>query len=330
MSSGASGIICPQPADAVSANDKTVPIDASIDVSDAGGEDDIDKVPEELGGRGDSVTIVSFDIGKKNFAYSIERYGIPELAAIQREHGPLTSGRRIMPIPNARFVNDVLPQILRAGTTLRSCVIDLRADPTSTQLDMQTRKNIVGHLEQYRTILSGCDYAIIEQQLFSKFMVARGGKKSLETRANMDAIKISEIVVTWLLARVPATHTSFISSDGKTHALGAPPSLGPSERKQWSIAFTRKVYTLRGDMEMLKVWEAAIAIYRKRLTKPEVRDKFIDDFRAAPDRPDVQFLVESVVNHRQKLDDISDCVLQCAFFVIKNFAKFTANIPPQK
>lgn len=255
------------------------------------------------------VYIGSFDIGKKNFAYCIEKFDLNKL----RDLSSQVKKKRNVCSPTSEFVKDVIPQFLTAGETVFSCVIDLRDDEDSNKYDIITRENIIDHLEANVGMWKHCDYIIIEQQFFRKF--SRGGK--VTTQANIDAIKISEGVLMWFKTTFPFIKTTFITSEGKTHALGAPKTLSKKERKDWTIGYAYYAYNHRGDDEMCKVWNVSKAIYKKRLTSEEKRAEFKDAFHS--DVNYVNFLVKCVVDKRQKLDDISDSMLQAIFFVIKNY-----------
>jgi hypothetical protein len=275
-----------------------------------------------------TIRIASFDIGKKNFAYSVESYDLDEIDRLfAADLAPGTPGagkarkRRPVSAPSDDFAREMVPAFARAGRTLRIAVKDLRTHAASTNLDIQTRRNIIAELEANVDLFAQCDYAIIEQQFFRKF-VAKGRKGGVQTQANMDAIKIAELVIDWFLTRCPDTQTDFIPSEGKTHALGAPHNLDKVERKTWSIAFARKVCDLRADGDMLRVWDADRGVFRKRLNGNIARqDALVDEYRPSESRPDVLALVERVVRERQKLDDISDVILQCLYFVIRHGGK---------
>ena len=113
-----------------------------------------------------TVTLASFDIGKKNFAQYVEECDLESLYSLRDRYRalPKTKQRRVKGKMNDDIA-EILKEVCLNGKRLQTGVYDLRENKESNELDMNTRKNIVEHLEKYRELWDKCDCFIIEQQL---------------------------------------------------------------------------------------------------------------------------------------------------------------------
>lgn len=100
---------------------------------------------------------------------------------------------------------------------------------------------------------------------------------------NVTAIKVQEALNSWLLINISDANVILFPAAFKTQMLGAPDKLAKPQRKKWSIEKAKEIFTLRGDKETLQEYE------------------------------DIK------TSRKQKLCDISDCVIECQAFKLKYF-----------
>ena len=197
--------------------------------------------------------IASIDIGKRNFAQYIEEFNVDELEELNRQYNllPTNLQRRAKGVMNDEIIN-LLQKVCLNGTRLQTGVYDLTANDDDV-LDMQTRRNILGHLETYREWWDKCDKIIIEQQYF-RGHPQRNGRRGGGTEANVDAIKIGELVLGWFIAMYPNLDINYFSSMYKTQILGAPDNLDKSGRKNWATDKAEAIYRARDDTDMIDLY----------------------------------------------------------------------------
>lgn len=233
--------------------------------------------------------IASFDIGRKNFAQYVEDWTVGE------------SGDDPSPRKSIGSIDDVY----LSGKRVQTGVYDLGSEEDGSSkggLTHSIRLNLLKHLNSFSRLWSSCDVFIIEQQFF-KVWSGRGRKKGSE--ANVDAIKIAEAVYMWFLDRYPFKTIEYCSSANKTKLLNAPKRMNKPQRKEWSCQEAERLYALRGDEEMKRVYQLRRDIARKRLTPKFVKET-LKPFLGCG----VEELARYIVTTRQKLDDISDACLQ--------------------
>ena len=71
--------------------------------------------------------------------------------------------------------------------------------------------------------------------------------------ANVDAIKIGEMVMTWFLINYSDREIMSFGAQFKTQMLGAPGSLTKHQRKKWAIEKAKEIFEQRGDEEALEM-----------------------------------------------------------------------------
>lgn len=266
----------------------------------------------------DKIRIASFDIGKKNFAQYIEDADIPTLEKLEKEYHNLPKKlQRKYSGPMNSDIEKIINEIFLSSTRIQTGVYDLRDDKTSNALDIKTRSNLLNHLESYNALWNTCDIFIIERQYFRTWNIKRG-KKGKGSEANVSAIQLAEVTLTWLMNSYPLKEIMYFGSENKTQILGAPPKISKSERKRWAIEKCREIYELRQDFGMVEIFKLNDRIFRKRLTNEKNIEKFLDTYPQGKCSIDCIELSERVVRERQKLDDIGDACTQAQAFKFKN------------
>lgn len=261
--------------------------------------------------------VASFDIGRKNFAQYVEEVDFSLLETLKQEYLllPKKKQRRVGG-PMNEDVADILERICVSGRRVQTGVYDLRGEAGDT-LDMETRKNIINHLEDHIELWDSCNAFVIEQQFFKQQVYKGKG-----TQANVKAIKVAEIVSTWFLTMYPTRVVEFFGSQNKTQMLGAPYGLGDTQRKRWATRKAREIYTKRGDIDMIDIFQLSDAVKGKPTKTQKQIDRYTSFFlELHPERQhstDILTLVDGVVQH-QKLDDISDCVVQLQAWLYRTF-----------
>lgn len=267
------------------------------------------------------IRIASFDIGKKNFAQYVEDIPSSELERLESVYKslPKSKQRRVKgDVPQE--ISQIFEDLFLSGTRVQTGVYDLRDDDTSTKLDMPTRKNILKHLASFDSLWSNCGIFIIEQQFFRTW--GGRGKKSAGTEANVDAIKIGEMVMTYFLDNHPFKTVEYFGSQNKTQILGAPWKMTKPQRKKWADDKAREIYEMRGDEDMKELYRLKELIFRKRITTEDKFQQYLDTFHGTSEdskRLARQILGNSPNGERQKLDDIGDCLVQLQAYKYRTF-----------
>ncbi len=219
--------------------------------------------------------LVTFDVGRKNFAHHVEDVvleGPEAIFALEKRYALLPGRlRRRVKGEMTPQISDLLDLVCKSGSTVHQDVVDLRADPEYKKLDLPTRDNLFSYLQKLSPIWTTCDLFVIEQQYFSTFTPK--GRRGKKTEANIDAIKLGECCYAWFRLGYPQAEILFYGSQNKTQILGAPPSLSKYQRKKWAVDKMGELMELRGETAVLD-----------RLRKKNKRKK-------------------------QKLDDVADCVV---------------------
>lgn len=187
--------------------------------------------------------VASFDIGKKNFAFCIEKFDNTIL-------------EKLLPIRKVNRYNKtgciesdfskLLTSIFLIGEILLHKNLDLTSDTAPGKyLDTQIFYNMITELDKYKELFDQCDTIIIEQQM------------SFKKAQNTMAIKLGQHCFSYFTMRYPSVEINNIVFDGrkeiiefpayhKTQLLGAPKGLNKPERKKWAVEKTREVFALRG------------------------------------------------------------------------------------
>lgn len=262
--------------------------------------------------------IASIDIGKKNFAQYIEDFDETELEKYKTTYSelPKTFQRRVKGKMNAN-VEEILQGIFLCGKRVQFGVYDLRRNKSSNDLDIPTRRNILAHLDRFKDLWSTCDVVIIEQQYFHS--LSSNGARTPGGGANVDAIKMAELVLAWFLITFPEKPHGWIGYFGsqfKTQMLGADPKLTKIQRKTWAVDKSKEIYTSRNDEDALMLYDLSVEVKGKRFTKEERVSEFLCPFEDKEEC--VRELAEKIVREKQKLDDVADCCLQAQAYKFRN------------
>lgn len=267
------------------------------------------------------ITIASFDIGKKNFAHYVETVSNDEIVHLKKCYASARSGRAAMVKTRTPEYRKFLDSVYLTGRRIHTGVYDLRNSRKEDVLDNETRKNIIDHLLKFKWLWEKCDVFIIEQQFFRPS--GRGGRNLNGGQANVDALRISELLMCWLLTNFPDREHIFFGSTHKTQLLGAPPKLGRKEVKKFCIEQAMMLYTIRNDTSVNELFLLQDAVKGKRLNTQAKKDDFIN--RVCPSSTCEKSMKDGVyemaykVVLRQKLDDICDACSQLQAFKIKTY-----------
>jgi hypothetical protein len=270
----------------------------------------------------DDITIASFDIGKKNFAQYVETISKDEIEHLKKCYAASKSGRASLVKTRTPEYRNFLKSVYLTGRRVHTGVYDLRNERKEDVLDNETRKNIIRHLHNHKWLWEKCNVFVIEQQFFKPS--GRRGRNLDSSQANVDALKISELLIGWLLNEYPDKEHLFFGSTNKTQLLGAPPKLKRKGVKDFCIEQAKILYKLRGDHSINELFTLQEFIKGKTAKTLETSGKIFIE-RICPsstsersEKSGVKELVTKVLG-RQKLDDICDACSQCQAFKIKNY-----------
>ena len=180
--------------------------------------------------------IASFDIGKKNFAFCIEK--IDKKLCKQIQNLPVSNRYYKNGTPTPAF-QEVLDKLYHVGTVELLGVIDLTKNCNpKAYLDPQTYLNMIEELDKYKKYWAKCSTFIIEKQM------------SFRAKYNTMALKLGQHCYTYFLmnykdkktiVEYPAYH--------KTQVLGALKSevKQKPKRKKWAIKKALEILETRDD-----------------------------------------------------------------------------------
>lgn len=263
--------------------------------------------------------IASFDIGKNNFAQYVEDcdYGllkdVHELYnTIDVKDLKLKSGDSLQ--------QPLLDSVFRNGKRVNIGVFDfqgsintvktMRKGRTVNKLDNPTRLNFLKHLYAYKWLWDTCDIFVIEQQYVNLFGRQRG--------INVDALKLEEATVMWFLEHYPQKVVRTFGSLYKTKVLQAPKKMSKPERKKWATAKALSIFQDRNDREAVDMWDLVDRVKGKRMNGNEERIRsYLIEYEDCGD--DIKLMCDKIVRKRQKLDDISDVVVQLQAYKYMTF-----------
>lgn len=260
-----------------------------------------------------SFRIASFDIGDVNFGTYVERCSTEKIQELyDRYHSlPKMYQRKVKGAMNPH-IKKIIEDVYLCGTREFTEVANIRGDQPSSQLTMQTRRNLIDYLEERRRYWDGCDVVVIEQQYLS--FAGKGLKKKVE--ANFKAIKLSEDVAMWFLINYPDAEVMLFGSVNKTHLLGAPPSIKTKpQRKKWCEEIAREIYFQREDKGMMELYGIIDQEFRKRRSDAKTKS-ILEGMKC--EEEDILCLTKQYLIDRQKLDDVSDACMQCQAFKMRH------------
>lgn len=225
--------------------------------------------------------ILSIDIGLKNFAQYIETISSDDMTAFKNIYTSIPVSKRTK---DNSDIKDIICEMALKGKREHISVHNILKDDEEAQdkyFDISIRKKIIEHLDSQREVFHDVDTVVIEQQYFKTFSYGKRGKPVNVKgggEANIRAIKISEIVISWFLIHFPLKEVIVFPSSDKTETFGAPKNLTKPQRKKWSIEFCTSLFEKREDDYVLDLFKRT-----KKICK-------------------------------QKLDDMCDAMLQCQAF----------------
>lgn len=258
--------------------------------------------------------IASIDIGKKNFSQYVEDSYISELEKLHQQYNnlPRKFQRRTAGQMNP-YIKVILNQICIQGDRVQTGVYDLRDNKDCDNYDLETRKNVLQHLNSFIELWETCDIFVIEQQYFNAF--AGGRKRKKAGTANMDAIKIGEGVFMWFLEKFPDKEVTYFGSQFKTQILGSPYKMSKTERKKWAEKKAEEIYRNRGDQEMINIFDLCVKVKSKRINTEEKVRSYMNEFEKS--NKHISYLAEKIIRERQKMDDVADTLVQCQAYKYK-------------
>ena len=287
--------------------------------------------------------IVSFDIGKTNFAQYIEEFSLSKMEELSVRYKalPKSQQRRVKGAMN-KEVEKLLFESCREGRRLSTGVYDLNLKPETdenddsqpevihilgdpktltSKWDTESRKNLFKHLDRFKHLFDTCDEMVVEQQYFHTYQPG-SRHKSAGTEANVTAIKIGEALASWLTITYPDKPITYFPAQNKYSIMGAPSGMTASERKGfWSPSKAEEIYTARNDIHMKKFYEISKKYKGTRKSEKNILDGLNMHDNSCPD--DVYELTELYLEKRQKFDDFSDAIVQCQSYKFKKYvAKF--------
>ena len=187
--------------------------------------------------------IASFDIGKKNFAFCVEKIDTKKIKQLNRI--PQTKRYNKDGSPTPEF-DKILSKLYRCGDVQIMAVIDLTDNcDKKSYLDPNTFINMVNELNKYKRYWNKCSVFIIEKQMaFRKIY-------------NMMAIKLAQhcysyFVMQYLrnpktIIEYPAYHKTSILGAIKIDVKTKP------KRKKWAIQKAISILEYRDDQQVLNM-----------------------------------------------------------------------------
>ena len=185
--------------------------------------------------------IASFDIGKKNFAFIIEKVDIEKINKI--ENIPVKKRYNKDGTPTEKF-SQLLTNLYKCGEVLLVKNLDITGgcDPNK-YFDPRLFINMQDVLDEYSDYWNKCDAFIVEQQM------SFGKRKN-----NSMAVKLGQHCQSYFLVNYRDFKTTIeFPAYHKTQILGAPKSERKTKpgRKKWAIKKALEILNLRNDENTL-------------------------------------------------------------------------------
>lgn len=259
-----------------------------------------------------TLRIASFDIGKNNFAQYVEDCSLDRLIELGERYEQLDKSlKRRTKGPMNDQINEMLEETFLNGQKVDIGVFDFQVGEAkeSKKLDNPTRLNFLQHMKNFKYLWETCDFFLIEQQYVNMFV--RGGG------INIDALKLGEGLNMWLLDHFPNKNVISFGSQYKTQILGAPEKLKKAQRKQWAVGKSKSIFQLREDTQAIQIYDLIIKIKRKRLNTEDKIQSYLVEFEGCDEH--IVRMANRIVRDRQKLDDISDVVVQLQAYKYRQF-----------
>lgn len=183
--------------------------------------------------------VISFDIGKCNFAFYIEEFDETKLNELQN-------------IPKIKRFNsdgtatDEFQQLLSTvylnGNTILYQNLDLTKNTNKDKyLDQKVCFNMIAELDKIKHLIDPCSIILIEQQM------------SFQNTRNTMAIKLAQNCASYFLHRYGMDKEIIeFPAYYKTQILGAPKKMTKPQRKKWATEKAIEIIMERGETETLE------------------------------------------------------------------------------
>jgi hypothetical protein len=187
--------------------------------------------------------IISFDIGKCNFAFYIEEFQEADLEPIKNI--PKIKRFQADGTPTPEF-QKILSEIYLNGNTILYKNLDLTGNTKKEKyLDQKVCLNMITELDKVKDKLDLCSIIVIEQQM------------SFKNTRNTMAIKLAQNCASYFLHRYGETKEIVeFPAYYKTQILGAPKvggkAMSKPQRKKWATEKALEIIMERGEAESLE------------------------------------------------------------------------------
>lgn len=196
--------------------------------------------------------LASFDIGKKNFAFTIEEVKDNELLAIQNI--PIDERYNTDGTPTDPF-KAILESVYKTGNTLVLVNTDLTTSASSQYLDPIIFNNMCDVLDKYEEYWSKCDAIVIEEQM------------SFGQKHNTMALKLGQHCHSYFICKYGRDCNVIVfPSYHKTQVLGQAKestvlksgkvkykAVDKPKRKKWAVQQAVDILTCRNDLNGIEL-----------------------------------------------------------------------------
>ena len=182
--------------------------------------------------------IVSFDIGKKNFAFVVEEINLAQILHLSN----IPKNKRYKYNGTATpLFNRLLSEVYRGSKLLLYRNLDLTEDcDASKYLDPQIYQNMNVVLDIYKEYWTECPVILIERQM------------SFRGKRNTMALKLAQHCYSYFIFHYGNTKKIIeFPAYYKTQILGAPKKLIKSRRKKWAIEKALHILAEREDFNTM-------------------------------------------------------------------------------
>ncbi|AHA46090.1 putative RuvC-like Holliday junction resolvase [Insectomime virus] len=211
---------------------------------------------DELVKDRENIQVASFDVGWKAFAWSVGEWDVPFLQQ-QREKFFGTRYKKDRK-KGTKIYGEVLHAVALNEKRVDIDVYDISSD--DKKLDIQVRLNLFSLLQEKKYLWDPVSIVVIEQQFCTSFGGAKKQKTSEGT--NMDAVKLSECLMSWMLMQYGSTKSIvFVPTASKTNILGAPKMPKKLDRKKWVLAQVLSWAKEKGDEGELEKFEESKIVF---------------------------------------------------------------------
>ncbi len=188
----------------------------------------------------DEIYVASFDIGKCNFAFCIEKFSKSKLQAIKTI--PKTKRYTKEGVCTPEF-EEIISEVYLEGEMVLHKNLDITAGTSKkVYIDDQIYLNMYSTLDEYSEYFDKCSIVLVEQQM------SFGANK-----INTMALKLGQHCKSYFIYKYrgdvevlefPAFHKTQVLGAGK---IGGK-AMSKPERKKWSVTKTIDIFLERGDI----------------------------------------------------------------------------------